>query len=156
MQRGGRQVLADGRQLGATAVRPYRWEWERPGGAACCALRGKPAQRTLLNSPKSQKHNGSFCFFVGSKILHLLLLPPVLLLPPPQRPLLLLPHLSLPHPAVPLRTRGAAADGAVGRGLWEVLEMEAPTVLRRSFVSGDHKKVRKEVFPRCRWRSWGF
>lgn len=59
----------------------------------------------------------------------------MLLLPPLQPLLLLLPHLSLPHPAALLLTQGAAADGAVGQGPWEVLEMEALTVRHPSCVS---------------------
>ena len=65
----------------------------------------------------------------------------MLLLPPLQPLLLLLPHLSLPHPAAPFLTQGAAADGAVGQGPWEVLETEALIVLHPSCVSGGCEKV---------------
>lgn len=101
-----------------------------------------PRQRILLPSPSFQEFNASFCFFAGSRIQQLLLLPPTLLLPPPPPPLLLLPRLSLPHPAAPLRT--PAAGGAVGQGLGEVLEMEAPTVPRPSFVSAGWEKAERE------------
>lgn len=76
----------------------------------------------------------------------------MLLLPPLQPLLLLLPHLSPLHPAVLVRTQGVAADGAAGRGPWEVLEMEAPTVLHPSCVSGG---CEKEEFSGIRPRSWG-
>ena len=106
------------------------------GGAVsvgCPVLR--PPQRTLLTVPESQGFNAAFCFFPGSKIQHLLLLPPMLLLPPLQPLLLPLPHLSLPHPAAPFPTQAAAADGAAAQGPWEVLATEALIVLHPSCVS---------------------
>lgn len=127
--------------------------WKQPGLAAVRTTGTKgclvsvrctvlcPPQRTLLTVPESQEFNAFFCFFAGSKIQHLLLLPPTLLLPPLQPLLLLLPHLSLPRPAVPFLTRGTAADGAVGQGPWEVLEMEALIVLHPSCVSDGCEKV---------------
>lgn len=150
MHQDGRQIPADGRHLGA---RMCRREWKQAGLAAVGTTGAKggsvsvgcavlcPPQRILLTVPESQEFNAFFCFFSGSKIRRLLLLPPMLLLPPLPPLLLLLPHLSLPHPAAPFLTQGAAADGAVGQGPWEVLEMEALTVLHPSCVSDGCEEV---------------
>lgn len=134
-------------------MRPSRQEWKQPGLAAVGTRGAKggsvgvgctvlcPPQRPLLTVPESHEFNAFFCFFAGSKIQHLLLLPPMLLLPPLQTLLLLLPRLSLPHPAAPVLTQGAAADGAVGQGPWEVPETEALIVLHPSCVSDGCEKV---------------
>jgi len=151
MHQGGRQIPADGRHLGAQLCIRAGRKGSSQGWLGTTGTKGGsvsvgcpvlcPPQRAVLTLPESQEFNATFSFFAGSKIQHLLLLPPMLLLPPLQPLLLLLPRLSLPHPAAPFLTQGAAADGAVGQGPWEVLETEAPTVLHPSCVSDGCEKA---------------